>query len=213
MLRVRLMNDQSAECPADADGTWKLYSFNRRHSTFSEPSELGLGNLGADGTPVVHDPDLREKLNTGLAFWLSYFEHGSCLWFLRGDLPPPGVEFQWDGRRLAGLLVWEHAESEIGAKTQEDRREDARVFLKEYTAWCNGDVFCYTIEDESGSLVDGCGGFTSAEDLCDSAVPFLAGREFAVTEDDIGLADLLRDRVHASEEESGIPGDVPPGRE
>lgn len=199
MLRIELRYDPDMECPTTSDCAWTLYSFSRRHSTFKAPCDLGLGGLGEDGTPEVFDLDLQKKLEQGLAFWLSYFEHGNCLWFLRGDPAPPGVEFQWDGRRLAGLLVWEYPEDQIGAKTLEDRRADALAFLKEYTTWCNGEGLSYTIENEDGSVVDSCGGFLDAEQLCYEASAFLKGKEFIVTGEAAGLEDLLRDRVRTME--------------
>ena len=198
MLTVELTYDPDIDCPAD-DCTWTLYSFGRRHSTYKDPDELGLGPLSADGTPKVYDPELRAKLEKGLAFWLSYFEHGSCLWFLRGDQTPPGVEFQWDGRRLAGLLVWEHPEDHIGGKTLEERRADARGFLEEYTAWCNGEGLGYTITDDNGEYVDsGCGSL-SPEHIGDMAAETLAGKEFIVTGEAAEYEDILRERVRLLE--------------
>lgn len=129
-LIVRLEYDHDAECPAD----WKLYSFGRRHTNFVSPEKLGLGlELEADGLPKVFDKKLRTKLKNGLAHWLSYYEHGSCWWGRKDGPVPAGVEFRWDGRRVAGLLVWEHAPRELGSKTYEGRCADADRFLATYT--------------------------------------------------------------------------------
>jgi hypothetical protein len=88
---------------------WKLYSFNPKHSHFKHPKELGLGPLDEFGDPRVEKPSLARKLKRGTAFILSYYEHGTSMWFLRGDYVP-GVEFQWDGVRVAvsSVLKWGH---------------------------------------------------------------------------------------------------------
>jgi hypothetical protein len=154
-LTVHLEHDD--KCPGDP--WWKLYSFNRRHTNFKHPAELGLGPLDAFGDPKVEKRGLARKLKNGTAFILSYFEHGSSLWFLRGDYVP-GVEFQWDGRRVAGLLVWD-AKLKLGPK--KDMKHEARSFLKGYTAWANGEVYRWEITDEQGNYVSSCSGYTAPD--------------------------------------------------
>lgn len=147
---------ESDECdnPAHDDG-WKPYSFNTRHESYKDPEDLGLSLEMEDGRPKVLNKKLKKKLEAGLAFFLSYYEHGDCLWFLPGSYSPP--DMQWDGNRNAGLLVWEHAASALGAKTYEDRVKDASGFLRTYTDWCNGHGFRYRIETAYGEELDDCG--------------------------------------------------------
>jgi len=168
-LTVHLEHDD--KCPGDP--WWKLYSFNRRHVNFKHPSDLGLGSLDDFGDPKVQKPALARKLKNGTAFILSYFEHGSSLWFLRGDYVP-GVEFQWDGRRVAGLLVWD-AKLKLGDKKH--MKQEARQFLKGYTAWANGEVYRYEIEDENGNHVASCGGFADQENLFSVIAGLTEGHE------------------------------------
>lgn len=146
---VNLHYDGCLECPSEWDG-WKLYSFSRRHNSFRDPESFDLGEL-KDGLPVVRNPGLRTKLRVGLAFWLSYYEHGNCVWGLLNQVP----SCPWDTVPIAGLLVWESKPEDIGAKSYEDRAKDAADFLKTYTAWSNGECYGYTVEDGEG----GCGGF------------------------------------------------------
>ena len=137
-LQVHLEHDGDGENPSEWDG-WRLHSFGRRHTNFRDPKSLGLAlELDSDGWPKVKNPGLRSKLKAGLAFFVSYFEHGQCVWFIPGE----GPSCPWDSVRCAGLLVWEHDSADLGPKTYADRQRDARNFLKTYTAFCNGEVDC-----------------------------------------------------------------------
>lgn len=136
MKIILLWHDQDAESPTEYDGAWKLYSFSRRHKAFKHPD-----HFFEDG---ALNAELQRKLDSGLAFLLSYYEHGLCVWSLKGT----GPQCPWDSVDVAGILVWEHAEDEMGATTVEARTKDAASFLESYTAWCNGQVYGFTIEDE-----------------------------------------------------------------
>ena len=164
---------------------------------------LGLGDLQSDGLPQVRDRKLRDKLKNGLAHFLSYFEHGDCLWFRKDGTTPGGVEFQWDGVRLAGLLVWEHRATAMGAKTFEERAKDADGFLKEYTDWANGHGYRYSIETPSGKVLDSCGGFLGdPDDMLDNIAAEIFNRSFTVTGDASNLEDTLRELVRSKRKEA-----------
>ena len=153
-LIIRIERDDDCPNPmTDCDGQWTLHSFSRRHYNFKDPDELGLGT----------NPGLRRKMQVGLAFVLSYYEHGNSLWMLKDGRTPAGVEFQWDGTRVAGLLIWDHKPGDMGAKSYEDRAKDAQGFLDEYNEWCNGNCYGYSIETEDGEHVDSCWGFIGSD--------------------------------------------------
>jgi len=135
MKIVTLMYDHGAESPADFDGTWTLHSFNRRHKSYAGPDQFF-----PDGKPTI---GLRRKLDVGLAFVLSYFEHGPCRWSRHGT----GPQCQWDNVDVAGVLIWEHAPKDMGAKSYADRAKDADQFLDTYTAWANGEVYGYAVSE------------------------------------------------------------------
>ena len=179
MLKLTLHYDTDLENPCEHDG-WKVYSFGRRHANFRHPDDLGLGTIDpGTGLPKINNPGLRSKLRNGLAFFLSYYEHGQCLWFLNGE-QPPGVEFTWDGVKIAGLLVWEAKASDLGPRTCDGRRQDAADFLQTYTAWCNGEGYGYCIEDEDGNHVDSCYGFYDPESMFEQIQPHLEGQPYEV---------------------------------
>jgi len=192
---VSILHDCDISRPTEDDSQWTLYSFCRNHLTFKSPDDLNVV-VGRNHVEKVRDRTLKRKLANGLAFWLGYFEHGQCCWF-RSDAAPLGVEFQWDGVRYAGLLVWEHKASIMGAKTYEDRAKDADAFLRCYTCWANGEGLYYRIDDEDGEIIDSCGGFYACDSdhMLEQMVPELVGHDFEVRGDACSLEGRLRDLV------------------
>jgi len=155
-LVVHIEPDYDMEDPCEEDG-WQVYSFSRRHSNYKDPDELGFFPMD----PEDMDPELQAKLDSGLAFVLSYFEHGNCVWSLQGT----GPQCRFDNVGIAGLLIWESEEGDLGPKTLEERRKDAEGFMALFTQWCNGDAVCYYSE---GDDLMSAGGFYETEHLVES---------------------------------------------
>jgi hypothetical protein len=162
MLTVYIGHDDEAVGPVDEGAAgWKLHSFCTRHRSFRHPDSLKV-EVSQDRIGRVKDRTLKRKLECGLAFWLGYFEHGDCIWF-RSDSPPAGVEFQWDGVRYAGLLVWYGKTSWLQATSLAERTEAADRFLARYTDWANGDMYWYRIDDDQGQTLDSSGPWYGSE--------------------------------------------------
>lgn len=171
--------DDDPENPAQQDSNWRHYSFSSRHYNYKHPERLGLSlERDEDGLPVVEDEELKQKLGEGLAFFLSYYEHGACAWSLLDQ----GPKCQFDSTRIAGLLVWENDPEDLGAKTYEDRAKDAAGFLETYTKWCNGWVYGYRLEDPTGVLEEsGCSGFYDLDEMFREIKRAVGDREVAFT--------------------------------
>lgn len=156
-VTITIEPDEDAENPCDWDG-WKVFSFNSRHRrSYAHPEKLGLSTaLDDHGLPKITNPGLRRKVEVGLAHFLSYYEHGACMWSLLGG----GPQCRWDSTRIAGLLVWGQPPGNMGNKTREAREKDAAAFIETYTSWCNGSVYGYSINDPEGEIEnEGCWGF------------------------------------------------------
>src|SRR5262245_26265560 len=140
-------HDPDVDRPGSGYDGWKPVSFGRRHTNFEHPVNYDLSRRENFG--------LRRKLQAGLAFWLSYYEHGLCNWSLRGE----GPRCRWDSVDVAGILIWTGKPSDLGAKTCHARAREARHFLGEYTDWCNGHCYWFSVDDgdellhSSGGLV------------------------------------------------------------
>lgn len=153
MLNIEIYNCDQPDCPSEFDG-WQLYSFNVNHSSFKHPSEFDF----------KHNIGLRRKLKVGTAFFLSYYEHGDCIWRLQ-DIVKPTPYTAWDTTYYGGILIWEEPIKNLGAKTLEDRQKDASAFLDIYTNWANGAVYSYFINDEDEKEIAHGTGFYTEKSL------------------------------------------------
>jgi hypothetical protein len=154
-LRVDLDYDTDSPCESDS---WKVYSFNFRHNSYKDPFMFIDRIDQASGAIMPSCPGLRQKLDRGLAFWLTYTEHGDCNWYV-------GARRSNSGYLPDGLMVWESKPTDLGPKTLLDREKDAEAFLAVYTDWCNGNCYGYHLKDEVGETVDSCWGFIGFDSL------------------------------------------------
>jgi len=134
--------DPDPDCPMDWDGSWKLYSFNRRSIFWRHPDNFIRRVEGDKIIPA--NIGLQRKLDRGLAFWLQYYEHGLARYDIRNE----GPQCAWDTVSLAGLLIWERPAKELGLKTFEERRKSAKAFLELFNKWMIGDVYTYCLCEE-----------------------------------------------------------------
>ena len=159
--KLFVLNDESPEDPHEWAGQWLLKQFNSRKYHYADVNDMSY--VDDDGM-LRWNEDIAAKMRVGLAFEVSYFEHGQCRWGVKGMLA--GMpDAMWDGVAVAGVLVWGHNENDMGAKTVEDRKKEAEQFLETYTAWCNGDVYGYRIEDGDGEMLDSCYGYYGYADM------------------------------------------------
>jgi hypothetical protein len=158
-IRLSIEHDCDVEHPL-AEGLWKVHSFCSSHIDYA---------LHGKFCPISEE--LSQKLKDGRAFRLSYYEHGLCKWGLIGETP----NCPWDNVNDAGLLVFygNKEEEEYLPESYEDREAIARAIMAEYTSYCNGECYFYTIEEEilcdkcgnveDTVLIDSCGGFIGSE--------------------------------------------------
>jgi hypothetical protein len=150
ILFVETEYDPDSPNPLEEDeGLGQIRSFNPRHINYI--------NLKKINTVVTENLD---------AVQLSYYEHDRCLWFVAGTRTPPGVEFQWDGVRFAGIwfpteaTIQEYEASQTDKTRQQWMIERAKEACKIYTAWLNGEVYAYSVhlfpikKTERGQLYD-----------------------------------------------------------
>lgn len=178
-VKVTIWPDEDDEGPNEWGG-WHLYSFNTRHSNFQHPDKFKLGS---------------HIFKEGLAFRLSYYEHGESVWFLQGE-GGAGTDCPFDSVSFAGVLVWEDLENkpwdghyQKDPKTGQDRLNDqgkrlaipkegrfecakltARRFCEAYTTWVNGRVLGYSMETSDGNGDSSVGGFFRLEDLVQDVI-------------------------------------------
>lgn len=178
---ITIQHDGDTEDPSNNgdDGRWKIYSFNNRLHNFRDPEKLLIAEETGD-----MKADIVAKLESGLAFFLSYYEHGLCMWSLAGT----GPQCQWDTVSKAGIAIWEEDSENIGGKTYEERAKDCKVELEEYTDWCNGNCYHYKIT-KNGKELAACGSIIGdyIVDAIKEELPDDATKENTEIEDEHGI--------------------------
>lgn len=173
--------DQDVECPmTSCDGMWTLKSFNRNSIHSVNPE-----SIFPNGKMPLW---LRNKFKVGLAFFLDYYEHGLGAYSLSGE----GMQCQWDTAGCAGVLIWEHPPSDMGAKTVEERKKDARAFLDEYNDWMNGNCYYFSVETIDGEEIDSCGGLIGTDHLEDVLLGCLESGDKVKVKDKIGVTSFIK---------------------
>ena len=168
------------ECPSnpleDCDAMGKIFSFSNRHvnSINQEQTEALLEEHGKD------------------AVFLSYFEHGNCLWGVKGSMGSM-PDFRWDGVGTAGLWIPDKYLIEEAEKFDEKERrakieEWAGQACALYTQYCNGEVYGVIVKaykakyHESGELYDSEEDYRYDEEVFDESVFGIYGYEYAEEE-------------------------------
>ena len=153
--RIRIYTDADPPNPLeDWSEMGTILSRGHRHGNFDP--------VGVEAA-IADNPD---------AVPLSYFEHGSCLWLVAGELPAE-CQCPWDCVALAG--VWlpdaktlESARNYGGQTRRHFMRKRAHEACDAYTLWCNGEVYGYVVEQvtaceacksETTTPLDSCWGF------------------------------------------------------
>jgi len=160
-LRLEINYDYDTDVPDGGYDGWRLVSFGRKHATYEDPEKYVRSFDSRTKEVTAATIGLKKKLHVGLAFWLSYHEHGQGAWSLIGE----GTQCPWDTAYLAGLLIWTGKPSDIGAKTLEDRAEDARGFLESFNDWADGNCYWFRLTGENGHEIESIGGLIGSEAL------------------------------------------------
>lgn len=145
ILFVEAMNDQDCPNPCeDQDGMGSIRSLSNRH----------INNIDYDEAKELLESD-KDVIP------LSYFEHGNSLWMVAGSAMErtPGIEFQWDGVRFAGIWIPDASVRESFAPSAENPEKDsdgltrhewmakqAEICCEEYSKWANGDCWGFDIQ-------------------------------------------------------------------
>lgn len=147
-----ILRDYFAENPLDVfDGYGHMRSFSRKHTNFCDRNEFEY-IADCNGADLV---------------LLSYFEHGNCLWGVRGTMSNM-PDFQWDGVETAGFWVPDAELIDTAPQFGPERRAymEARAAeaCRVYTDWCNGETYGYSLEivgvrNNLFAHTDSCSGF------------------------------------------------------
>lgn len=105
----------------------------------------------------AYQEDKKDELCVTDIYPITRYEH-SGIAYKRGvyhgfDYTPCGFYFV----TVAGLNGEKHTQQEI--------EEIIDSELSQYTSWCNGEIYEYTLYDENGEEIENCGGFYSIDEI------------------------------------------------
>lgn len=138
------------------------YDRNKIHYTSSEEHYTEAGKLR---------PELQAKIRAGIAWPLEAYEHGNIRYSLSGE----GMQCRFDTSGNIGMLFLK----DVKGMSYKEREQMARECLREYNAYCNGEVYTVQIKRDTGYIVsDYCGGITDIDEYIKQELP--AGAEYEV---------------------------------
>lgn len=113
-----------------------------------------------------------DAFRPGLDFWIERYEHGLVRYAPIGESSQ--VDRQWGVAQGVAIMRFTKPET-IGPDDDPDRLLNfCRAVCDEYTSWCNGDIYGYTIhrwptiahyetDPDDGELIDSCWGFIGTD--------------------------------------------------
>jgi hypothetical protein len=135
---IEVWHDEDAENPTEC-GLYEIYSFSTRHSNYEHPDDI---------------EDVDALVESGRAFLLSYYEHGNCVWSLQGQ----GPQCRFDSVNVAGIIILK--DDYLEDLEGEELYKVVSSLLEEYTAYCNGNTYGYSISsDDLDMYEESCGGY------------------------------------------------------
>lgn len=153
-VTLHIEYDDFTESPREWDNLWKIYTWERRHSSPDSHN--------------YHDPEYfledynitKENLKNGenedyLISPVYRYEHGNVI-YSSGPFGCP-----WDSGQVGYAIVGKEEVTEwFGKYDKEHALDSLERELETYTDYANGNVFyAWTENKQTGEMIDSCGGF------------------------------------------------------
>lgn len=160
--------------------------YREHHEATESPMKHGIGTLACMhgefdfGEEHGHQPDdfdgwdgfqdaLMDENDVEEIFPIYLYNHTNLavqVGSFHGQLPQGHARF--DSGQIGFLYVTEDEYEELTDDQKENLRDIIDSQLENYTAYVNGHVYRYAIEDENGQHVSGCGGFYSVDEALEA---------------------------------------------
>lgn len=140
-LTLNVWNDSDTECPIGFSGDDHEKIVDFRDSSIETD------------TYQDYDEDwhqwLLKEIQDGTAYFLRMREHSDVTWSLLDGVP--------EKSEISGIYF---LPSDV---PENERALYAKAAISEYTEWCNGSCYGYSISNEKGITTDSCGGFIGSD--------------------------------------------------
>jgi hypothetical protein len=155
-LTVSLYYSDAAESPREWEEDSTFFGFHRRYSSPDEPP--------------VRDPDtalLIATLRGNICLPVWFYDHSGTTYRAAESNP---FSCPWDSGLFGFIYISRKAARErfgvsrLTAKTVERVKESLKSEVEAYSAWANGEVYGWSIEDADGDVIDACGGYIGDSD-------------------------------------------------
>lgn len=151
-VRVEYDDSGATESPFDrGDSAVRFVEFSRGYVSDSA--------CGRNERSPFHEPEdvtAWAKENRFICYPVFKYEHSGVAYSVRPFSCP------WDSGQ-AGYLLLSREEWKRKSKSSDSY---AAAAIKEFSAWCNGEIYGYVIEDADGETLDSCWGFIGDSDYC-----------------------------------------------
>lgn len=144
-FRVTLSQDDSPDSPREWDNVGQLWCWQRRYHSPDRITGLDRGDYDSW---EEYDAALAAEDRVVLPVYC--YEHGGIS-YSTGAYGCP-----WDSGR-AGVIS--ALRSSCPGQSDEQIESILRAEVETYSAWANGEVYCYSVESPEGETVDYCCGF------------------------------------------------------
>lgn len=150
-LTIKLWHDTYGDMEAPTDwGNFDIVQFRERgYTTYGDLSDYTTENDKLA-------PAVQAKLRAGKMFTIDYYSYSSTdggYYRLNGSVPTGEV----DSSIVNGFIIFDDAY--IKGTTYEDRKRYAQQDLETYTAWANGEVYGWSVENADGDVLESCSGY------------------------------------------------------
>jgi hypothetical protein len=208
ILKIMLDDSGSTESPLEHDGAVIMAAL---HRNYVNPG-AAHGLKDQEAIERFERENCRGKSAQWVAFPLFLFDHSGTVYKVAAPVPAgerpanpfgSGMYAQFDSGRLGTLFVnlKELCKSNTPrAEKLAAAAECARVTCEVYTAWANGEVYGYSVEDQDGETLDSCWGYIGPWDdayLMDEAKGAFEAEKAKARKELAGEMEAARPDMHA----------------
>lgn len=161
---LQISYDICPDSPRDNDNIGYFFTNERRNISPDGNSHVLYDIMKSTGEEATSTQDHMERLKKEAKdiFYITpvyRYEHGNVVY-------RRGTAQGFDVSNCGFYIVTNESLRKIGArKSIASIEKIIDGELKDYTSWCNGEIYCFTLYDKDGEIEESCGGFYDMETI------------------------------------------------